>query len=75
VPGCRKTAKHRLGVRLRHSPGPNADWAPETSVSVCSTHAKSGAKLTILYQATSTGRIDTAVYGVDDPVTHRHHIK
>jgi len=44
-------------------------------VSVCSTHAKSGAKLTILYQATSTGRIDTAVYGVDDPVTHRHHIK
>jgi hypothetical protein len=75
VSGCSRNAVHSLGVRLRYQPGPKADWAPETNAHLCDVRARSGAKITIVYEATSTGRIETSVYPVEAPVVRRTKIR
>jgi hypothetical protein len=75
VPGCDSDAKHQLGVRMRFPPGPNADWAPETGLYVRDHHARSGARIALLYQPTNTGRIDTSVQVVGPPIMKRKPIR
>jgi hypothetical protein len=70
VPECKRDAANNLGVRLR-KPDTSAIWAPETTAHVCNTHARSGARLTVFYEATTTGRIEIAVHGATEPVTRR----
>jgi hypothetical protein len=63
VPGCSRTGKNRLGIRLR-KPDTSAVWSPETDAHVCDTHARSGARLVILYEATDSGRVEIVTQAV-----------
>jgi hypothetical protein len=68
VPGCPLDATNNLGVRLRR-PNTSAIWAPNTEAFVCDKHAVSGARLTIHYEATSSGDVEVIVSGVTDPLS------
>lgn len=70
VPGCGRNAVNNLGVRLR-KPDTSAIWAFETAVHVCDRHARSGARLTVVYEATASGRVEFAVQGATEPVVRR----
>jgi hypothetical protein len=70
VPGCSRSGKNKLGVRLR-KPDTSAIWSPETDAHVCDVHARSGAKLLILYEATSTGRVEIRTHGIVEGTTKR----
>jgi len=59
-PGCREEAKHTLGIRLRR-PDTTAIWAPNTDACLCDRHATQGIAITILLEATNTGRVETRV--------------
>ena len=65
VPGCSRSGKNKLGVRLR-KPDTSAIWSPETDAHVCDTHARSGARLVILYEATNSGRVEIVTRAVTD---------
>ena len=65
VPDCHVEAHNNLGVRLRR-PDTSAIWAPNTGAYVCDTHAVSGARLTVLYEATDAGKVEVAVHGTAD---------
>ncbi len=75
VPGCARVGKNKLGVRLR-KPDTSAIWSPETDALVCDAHARSGTRLLILFEATTTGRVEIRTHGVTDatvkrmPITH-----
>jgi len=68
VPGCALDAKNNLGVRLRR-PNTSAIWAPNTEAFVCDQHAVSGARLRVLYEATSNGDVEVIVSGVTEPAS------
>jgi hypothetical protein len=70
VPGCRRNASNNLGVRLR-KPDTTAVWAFETTAHVCDLHARSGARLSLVYEPTATGRIEFSVQGAGEPVVRR----
>lgn len=70
VPGCRRNALNTLGVRLR-KPDTSAIWAPQTNVYICDTHARSGARITLIYEATDSGRVETRVQGAEAQVVRR----
>ena len=70
VPGCRRNAPNNLGVRLR-KPDASAIWAFETAAHVCDVHARSGARLHVVWEATGTARVDFSVQGADEPITRR----
>jgi hypothetical protein len=70
VPGCSRSGKNKLGVRLR-KPDTSAIWSPETDAHVCDTHARSGARLVILYEATDTGRVELRTQGLTEATTKR----
>ncbi len=65
VPGCSRNATNNLCVRLRRPPRADAHWAPNTNAYVCDTHAKSGARMTLIYEPTSTGKIAFPTLVVD----------
>jgi hypothetical protein len=54
-PGCNRTAVNNLGVRLRKPPQADAWWSPNANAYVCNVHAKSGARITLIYEATRHG--------------------
>jgi hypothetical protein len=70
VPGCRRNALNNLGVRLR-KPDTSAIWAPNANEYVCDTHARSGARMTLIYEAADSGRVELRVQGAEEPVTRR----
>jgi hypothetical protein len=70
VPGCRRNATNNLGVRLRRS-DTSAIWAPNANAYVCDTHSRSGASITLIYEATDSGRIETRAQGAEEPVVRR----
>lgn len=70
VPGCSRSGRNKLGVRLR-KPDTSAIWSPETEAHVCDAHARSGAKLVILYEATQTGRVEIRTQGLTEGTTKR----
>lgn len=74
VPGCSRTGRNTLGVRLR-KPDTTAIWAPETEAHVCDTHARSGARVTLIYEATDTGRVEVRTYSADEPIVKRMTIR
>lgn len=74
VPGCRRRADNALGVRLRR-PDTSAIWAPQTSAHVCDHHARSGARITLVYEATTSGRIEMRVQGATEPLVRRASIR
>jgi hypothetical protein len=70
VPGCRRNALNNLGVRLRR-PNTSAIWAPNANAYVCDVHAHSGARVTLIYEANDTGRVELRVQGAQEPVVRR----
>jgi hypothetical protein len=74
VPGCRRDATNNLGVRLRRPPQADAHWSPNTNAFICDTHARAGARITLLYEQANNRRIETRVYAVDEPVLRRTQI-
>lgn len=74
VPGCGRTASNNLGVRLR-KPDTSAIWAPETKAHVCDKHARSGARITVFYEATDEGSLNIRVHGAEAPILRRASIK
>jgi hypothetical protein len=70
VPGCHRNALNNLGVRLR-KPDTSAIWAPNANAYLCDVHARSGARITLIYEATDTGRIETRVQGAEEQVARR----
>ena len=62
VPGCAREAVNNLSIRLRR-PDTSAIWAPNMEAFVCDEHAITGARIHVLYEATSSGEIETHVHG------------
>ena len=76
VPGCGRSAVNNLGVRLRRPPQADALWSPNANAYVCDIHARSGARITIIFEATETGKIETRVQAVaEEPIVRRTSIK
>jgi hypothetical protein len=75
VPGCKRNAVNYLGVRLRKPPRGDAVWSPNANAFVCDAHAKNGARITLVYEATNTGRVETRVYAAEEPIVRRTNIK
>jgi hypothetical protein len=71
VPGCSKNAVNNLGVRLRKPPQSDAWWSPNANAYVCDTHAKGGARVTLIFEANDSGKVETRVYASGEPVTRR----
>jgi hypothetical protein len=74
VPGCARNAQNTLGIRLR-KPDTSAIWAPQTNSYVCDTHARSGARINVVYEATDTGRVELRVQGANEPLVRRASIR
>lgn len=74
VPACKRNATNTLGIRLRR-PDTTAIWAPQTDVYVCDTHARSGARISVVYEATTTGRVEVRTQGGTEPTVKRASIK
>lgn len=74
VPGCRRNALNNLSVRLR-PPDTSAIWSPNTNAFICDVHARGGARLTVLFEATESQRVETRVYGATEPVSRRTAIR
>jgi hypothetical protein len=70
VPGCQRDAPNNLGVRLR-KPDTSAIWAPNANAYVCDAHARAGARVTVLYEATDSRRVELRVQGTTDAVVRR----
>ena len=70
VPGCRRNALNNLGVRLR-KPDTSAIWAPNANAYVCDSHARSGARISVIYEANDSGRVELRVQGAEEPVVRR----
>jgi len=74
VPGCGRNATNNLGVRLR-KPDTSAIWAPNANVYVCDRHARSGARVMVIYEANESGRIELSVQGAEAPTVRRTAIR
>ena len=61
VSGCSRSGRNKLGVRLR-KPDTNAIWSPDTGAFVCDTHARSGVRLTVIFEATQSGRVEVRTH-------------
>jgi hypothetical protein len=70
VPGCTRNALNNLGVRLRR-PDTSAIWAPNANAYVCDVHAISGARVSVVYEATDTQRVELRVQGAIEPIVRR----
>lgn len=76
VPGCSRNAVNNLGVRLRKPPQADAWWSPNANAYVCDIHAKGGARITLIFEPTTTGKVETRVYAAaDEPIVRRTNIK
>lgn len=76
IPSCNRNAVNNLGVRLRKPPQADAWWSPNANAYVCNMHAKSGARITLIYEPTATGKVETRVYAVaEEPIVRRTNIK
>lgn len=72
VPGCNRNAVNNLGVRLRRPPQADALWSPNTNAYLCDRHARSGARITLIYEPTDSGRVETRVHAVaEEPIVRR----
>jgi hypothetical protein len=71
ITGCTNPGRHNLGVRLRRTVSTaagapsSAIWAPNTDGFFCDHHATSGVRITLLIEATTSGAVETTVYGVE----------
>jgi hypothetical protein len=75
VPGCNRNAVNNLGVRLRKLPQADAWWSPNANAYVCDTHAAAGARITLIYEPTTSGKVETCVHAVaGEPVVRRTNI-
>lgn len=74
VPGCAREAENTLGVRLR-KPDTSAIWAPQTNAHICDVHARSGARVSLVYEATDTGRVELRVHGSNEAIVRRTAIR
>jgi hypothetical protein len=70
VPGCQRDGVNDLGIRLRRR-NTTAWWARETAAHVCDTHAASGVRLTVIYEATDAGTVEVRTQGATAPVVRR----
>jgi hypothetical protein len=70
VPGCQRSGLNDLGIRLRRR-DTTAWWARETTAHVCNTHARSGARISVIYEATETGAVEVRTQGATEPVVRR----
>lgn len=64
VAGCNGKVTHQFSVRMRRQ-DTGADWAPNIPAYFCEKHAKSGAKVTILYEPDTTGVAEIDAYAVN----------
>lgn len=75
IPGCSLDAQNSLSIRLRR-PDTSAIWAPNLDAHVCDVHATSGARVSISYEATDSGQVETVTDGGDrNAVTRRTNIR
>lgn len=70
VPGCTRSGVNDLGVRLRRR-DKTAWWARETAAHVCDVHARSGARLTIIYEGTDTNTVEVRTQGATAALVRR----
>ncbi len=70
VPGCARSASNHLGVRLRRR-DTTAIWARETAAHVCDKHARSGARVTVIYEATESGAVEVRTHGATEAIVRR----
>ena len=70
ISGCENLADNNFSVRLRRA-DTRAIWAPNTAAFVCDEHAVQGLKITVLLEATTTGKIQTKVGGDGTPTVSR----
>jgi hypothetical protein len=70
VPGCKRAASNNLGVRLR-KPDTSAIWAFETAAHVCDVHARCGARIHVVWESTTTRRVEFSVQGAGEPIVRR----
>lgn len=70
VPGCKRNALNNLGVRLR-KPDTSAIWAPNANAYVCDIHARSGARVTLIYESNDSGRVELRAQGALEPIVRR----
>jgi hypothetical protein len=70
VPGCRRSGQNTLSVRVR-KPDTTAVWAFETSAHVCDLHAHSGARIGLVWEPTTTGKIEFNVQGAGELIKRR----
>lgn len=59
-PGCTNNVTHQFSVRMRRQDS-GADFAPNIPLYLCLQHATSGAKVTVLYEPTSSGHVEVDV--------------
>ena len=62
ISGCENHADNNFGVRLRRA-DTSAIWAPNSAAYICDAHAVQGLKITVVVEATATGKIQTKVGG------------
>jgi hypothetical protein len=74
VPGCPVEARNNLGIRLRR-PDTSAIWAPNTEAYVCDTHAESGARIVVFYEATDSDQVDVHVHGATSEASRTTQIR
>ena len=70
VRGCSRSGVNDLGIRLRRRDR-TAWWAGETAAHVYDVHARSGARLTILYEGTDNNTVEVRTHGATEPVVRR----
>ena len=70
VPGCSRSGVNDLGIRLRRRDR-TAWWARETAAHVCDVHARSGARVTVLYEGTDTDTVEVRTHGITEPIVRR----
>ena len=67
VPGCRGEVTHVFSMRMRRL-DTGADWAPNSTAYFCTSHADSGANVSVLYEPNKSGLVEIAVAVVGRPV-------
>jgi len=64
IPGCRNPADNNFGVRLRR-PDTSAIWAPNTKAYICDRHAARGVRITLAFEPTHSGEVETVILSAD----------
>lgn len=73
VPVCNNEGRNSLGIRLRRPDG-TAIWSPVTDAFLCDLHSSRGLRLTVLLEATDTGKVESITYSVGEPIVRESKI-